>query len=43
MDLMTGWIYVKRSWIMGKRREEGENHLEEERRRGEYINGMLRG
>lgn len=36
MDLMTGWIYVKRSWIMGNRREERENHLKEERRRGRW-------
>lgn len=44
MDVMIEWIYVKQSWIMGKRREEGENHLEEEEA-GEYIyiNGMLKG
>jgi len=34
MDLMTGWIYVKRTWIMGKRREERENHLDVEKMRG---------
>lgn len=33
MDIMAARIYVKRSRIMARGREEGEYHLEEERRR----------